>query len=106
MILDMNTELQHLISISMEKMTSGASSSMSGRGSRTADKMDLRKALLVAQFLQEVRQAYYDENYEIVAKSFSNNETGRDDDKYICEENEINKENKEKSKEGKCAMQW
>ena len=75
MMLDMDTELQHLISVSMEKMTSGTNSSMAGRGDKNGGKMDLRKALLVAHFLQHVRDAYCEENYEIVEKTFANLES-------------------------------
>ena len=82
----MDTELQSLISISMEKMTSGANSSMAGRGNKSCGKMDLRKALLVARFLQEVRQAYCEENYEIVAKTFAQLEnTDYYDKNFLCD---------------------
>lgn len=72
MLLDMDTELQHLISISVDKMTSEADSSLADRGSQKSGVMDLRKALLVAHFMQKVRQAYFEENYEIVSNTFSN----------------------------------
>uniref|UniRef100_H2ZBM5 Uncharacterized protein n=1 Tax=Ciona savignyi TaxID=51511 RepID=H2ZBM5_CIOSA len=71
MLLDMDAELQHLINISMDKMTSGASSDLTGRGGRKSRAMDLRKALLVAHVLQEVRCAYLDEDYQIVANTLT-----------------------------------
>lgn len=85
----MDAELQHLISISMNKMTSGASSSVTGRSSRKSGGMDLRKALLVAHFLQEVRCAYLEEDFKIV----SNTIKGVKD--YNCDE--IEKEENENS---------
>jgi len=69
MLFNMDAELQHLITISMDKMTSGTNSTAGGRGSRKSRGMDLRKALLVAHFLQDVRCAYIDEDYEIVANT-------------------------------------
>ncbi|XP_002131129.2 uncharacterized protein LOC100186419 [Ciona intestinalis] len=71
MIFDMDAELQHLINISMDKMTSGAGSSLAGHGSRKSRGMDLRKALLVAHVLQKVRCAYIDDDYQIVANTIS-----------------------------------
>ena len=71
MLLDIDTELQHLISISVDKMTSETDSSFTERGSQKSGGMDLRKAVLVARFIQEVRQAYFEENYAIVLNTFS-----------------------------------
>ena len=91
MIFDMDAELQHLISLSMDKMTSGASSSTSGRANRRSRGMDLRKAVLVAHFLQDVRCAYIEENYEIVAntiKDFKAIHCEKNEDAMILSENE------------------
>ena len=98
MILNMDTELQHLISISVEKMTSGASSSMAGRESRKSGAMDLRKALLVAHFLQEVRQAYLNENYLIVANTFSNYNDADYQETWSSRENHSKKVNQRNKK--------
>ena len=102
---NMDAELQHLISISMDKMTSGTNSTAGGRGSRKSRGMDLRKALLVAHFLQDVRCAYIDEDYEIVANTIRCLKPDNCEDKIseTTESNkqEINKEVDERCSEGK-----
>nr|CAB3263004.1 uncharacterized protein LOC100186419 [Phallusia mammillata] len=89
MLLDMDAELQHLISISIDKMTSGAGGpSLAGRSDRKSRGMDLRKALLVAHVLQEVRCAYLEDDYTIVTNTIS--EMRSNSFKRECEDLQIN----------------
>ena len=111
MLFNMDAELQHLISISMDKMTSGTNSTVGGRGGRKSRGMDLRKALLVAHFLQDVRCAYIDEDYEIVANtikclkpSIVNCEEKTHENTNSNKQDNINKEIDERCSEGKKIM--
>lgn len=66
MIIDMDTELQRLIFISMEKMTSatpGKDGKNTENRSRKCGNLHLRKALLVAHVLQDMRNAYISDDY-------------------------------------------
>ena len=98
----MDAELQHLISISMDKMTSGTSSTVAGRGSRKSRGMDLRKAVLVAHFLQDVRCAYIDEDYEIVANTIKCLKPNYCDDR-ITEITNTNKQDLSKDVDERCS---
>ena len=100
MLLNMDAELQHLISVSMEKMTSGANSSIAGRGGRKSGAMDLRKALLVAHFLQEVRCAYFEEDYEIISNTIKGVKIS-DCDESAKQENQNSTKNFNRCREGK-----
>ena len=100
MLLNMDAELQHLISISMEKMTSSTGSSPTGRGSRKARGMDLRKALLVAHFLQEVRCAYFEDDHKIVANTLNSFKNECENETTIKEKQEKSKDIDNRCKEG------
>nr|XP_039269371.1 uncharacterized protein LOC120344296 [Styela clava] len=65
MVLNMDTELQRLICVSVEKMTRDPAAS----GSRKSRGLDLRKALLVAHVLQDMRSAYISDDYQVLANT-------------------------------------
>ncbi|CAK8675231.1 unnamed protein product [Clavelina lepadiformis] len=88
MILNMDAELQYLISISMDKMTSCASSISTVCDRRKPRGMELRKALLIARFLQEVRCAYFSEDYESVAITSKETHSGHPEKYSKIDENE------------------
>lgn len=86
----------------MDKMTSGTNSTVAGRGSRKSRGMDLRKALLVAHFLQDVRCAYIDEDYEIVANTIKCLKPNNCDNE-ITEITNNNKQNINKDIDERCS---
>jgi len=78
MRLNVDAELQHLISVSIEKLTTGHSDpTCARRGDRKSRSIDLRKALFVAHVLQEVRCAYLEDDYEIVANTVSDTRSSK-----------------------------
>lgn len=69
MVLDMDSELQRLIYISVEKMTTHPGTSgrgLPGHSARKSRGLDLRKALLVAHVLQDMRTAYISDDYNML----------------------------------------
>lgn len=63
MVINMDNELQRLICVSVEKMTREPVASRKGKG------LDLRKALLVAHVLQDMRTAYIADDYQILVNT-------------------------------------
>lgn len=69
--MDMESDLQHLIRISIDKMVNVESAHTNRRGNRKGGEIDLRKTLLVAHLIQEVRTAYLEDNCQIFENSLS-----------------------------------
>jgi len=69
--MDMESDLQHLIRISIDKMVNVDSTHTTRRGNRKGGEIDLRKTLLVAHLIQEVRTAYLEDNCQIFENSLS-----------------------------------
>lgn len=82
--IEMESDLQHLIRISIDKMVNVESAHSPRRGNRKGGEIDLRKTLLVAHLIQEVRTAYLQDDCQIFENSIS--DTNED----CCQEREEN----------------
>merc|ERR550534_791864 len=69
--MDMESDLQHLIRISIDKMVNVDSAHTPRRGNRKGGEIDLRKTLLVAHLIQEVRTAYLQDDCQMFENSIS-----------------------------------
>jgi len=77
--IDMESDLQHLIRISIDKMVNVESAHNSPRrGNRKGGEIDLRKTLLVAHLIQEVRTAYLQDDCQIFENSISDSHSHSD----------------------------
>lgn len=83
--IEMESDLQHLIRISIDKMVNVESAHTPRRGNRKGGEIDLRKTLLVAHLIQEVRTAYLQDDCQIFENSIS--DTNESD---CCREREEN----------------